>query len=98
MYVVSYVIAKAFHSVNHLIIIRAIRALGTPGPLCGYPSSNIDRLCTNVFDRSNRITRGLKHGDPVSPLGFNAVMEDATSVLDQGIGYDIDGFNLTNCL
>ena len=48
VYVVYLDIAKAYDSVKHPCIIRAMRALFTPGHLCRYLSSNADRAYTSV--------------------------------------------------
>ena len=49
LYLVYLDIAMAFHSGNHPPIVRAMRALGTPGHLCRYLSSNFDRPSNRVF-------------------------------------------------
>ena len=98
VYVVYLDIPKAYDSVNRSSIVRAKRTLGTPGHLCNYLASNRDAACTNVFDRIIGMTWGVKQGDPVSPLEFNAVTEDVASFLDQCLVSDLDLLSLTHCL
>ena len=74
VYVVYLDIAKGYDSMNHPSIVPAMRVLGTPAHLSQYLASNLDRAFTSFFERSIVMTRGVKQGDPVSPLEFNAVM------------------------
>ena len=72
--------SKAFDSISHCSIFQALREQGVPGAYLGVLSRLYQEQRAHVQgecqSRSFPITKGTKQGDPISPLIFNAVLED----------------------
>ena len=89
-------VSKAFDSVSHQSIVLAAGRMGTPGLLLRYLSN----LCRDNTVRlkwagsmSGRLPvgRGVRQGDPLSPILFNGVMDWVLSALDPGMGVAAGG-------
>lgn len=90
-------LAKAFDSVSHHSVLRAARRIGVPEPLVNYFKSGFQDAFTSVLGVKVPMTTGVKQGDPVSPLLFNAVLDEAIQGLDPETGFVVGGKRV-NCL
>lgn len=68
---------KAFDSVHHDSIVRAAKRMGTPEPILEYLRSYYALGETELLGARVRMTTGVRQGDPLSPLLFNAVIDEA---------------------
>ncbi|KAL7053298.1 hypothetical protein AAHC03_025514 [Spirometra sp. Aus1] len=84
-------VAKAFDSVNHDTLLRAAVAHGAPPLLLNLLSSSYSRTTTHIFDTELRCLRGVRQGDPLSPLLFSCALSEAISYSDQQLGFELDG-------
>ena len=84
-------VSKAFDTVSQNSIIRAASRLGTPPMLLDYMADLYNgcfvhlRLGRNISQQIP-VKRGVKQGDPMSPLLFNAVIDMVMSEVDDSIG------------
>lgn len=94
-------ISKAFDSVSHDTIIRAMRNHGLPEPLVEYVTFAYKHLetCLKIGrKRSDPILckQGVRQGDPLSAILFNLVMDEVLENLDTHIGYkNADGLRIS---
>ena len=79
---------KAFDGVGHDTIVRAAIRLGVPAPLVGYLREHYQRSSTRLLDSDVVVTNGVRQGDPLSPLHFNAVLDEAIRAAEtRMVGY-----------
>lgn len=94
-------ISKAFDSVSHSTILRAMRSHGLPEPLVDYVQYAYSCLETCIRmgrKRSEPILcrQGVRQGDPLSAILFNLVMDCVLEHLDPNIGYkNSDGLRIS---
>lgn len=83
---------KAFDSVSHETILRNAKRLGCPEHLLGYLREYYANGTTEVLGSRMRLTNGVRQGDPLSPLLFNGVIDEALVALKgTGYGYELNG-------
>jgi len=94
-------IRKAFDSVPHDVIHETIRQIGCPKVFGEYMAS-LYMNATTILQYAARntpvnIRRGVLQGDPLSPLLFNAVMDRVIRMIDNDVGYMLNGKTF-NCV
>ena len=82
-------VAKAFDSVSQQSIIIALQRVGVPSVILEYIAESYRSASTILCDKPVRLNRGVKQGDPLSPVLFNSVIDMALSELDPSIGIQI---------
>lgn len=95
LHLASVDVSKAFDTVSHEAIVDACVRAGCPPRMVEYIRSvyadsstilEVNRGCRYV-----RTLRGVKQGDPLSPLVFNLVVDHALKTLSPEVGFDVDG-------
>lgn len=85
---------KAFDSVSHRAIVDTITSLGFPRPFINYIKSlYTDSRTTLQYNNVNtelKVKQGVLQGDPISPLLFNAVLDQAIKLIPGEVGYRIN--------
>jgi len=88
-------LAKAFDTIPHGAIGRALRRKGVPEPIVGLIESSYRTLYTRIAhpdgDIEIQLQRGVKQGDPLSPLIFNLILEELLERLESMPGYELPG-------
>ncbi|KRX33447.1 Retrovirus-related Pol polyprotein from type-2 retrotransposable element R2DM, partial [Trichinella murrelli] len=100
--IVSIDLAKAFDNVNHTSITRALRMHGldddsrTLITQMVTGSSTIIKGDGGALSNRIEINQGVRQGDPISPLLFNAVMDELVERLQlTGEGFKLKGVEVT---
>ena len=95
-------VSKAFDTVPHQAIGAALKRKGLPDHVVRIVEDSYTNICTlmSVAGESLRLElqRGVKQGDPLSPLLFNAVFEPLLLELESQSGYDINSDVSVSCL
>ena len=100
LWLLSLDVRKAFDSVSHNSIVRALRCHRIPEEVIQYIQRSLlsCRTCINIGDRQSEefsISSGVKQGDPLSPLLFNLVIDelllDLHERMPKTIGYPMTG-------
>lgn len=101
--VLSLDLQKAFDTVNQGAVYRAMERMGLSQHLVQYVRSTMEDSVTsiklgNASSRDIRVKRGVKQGDPLSPLLFNMVVDEALCLLDSlGRGGSLDNEGSVKC-
>lgn len=86
-------ISKAFDSIEHSAIFEALARHGAPDAFLEYLRTSYGNMSTVLqfagCTRTTAVTRGVRQGDPMSPMMFNLKMEHTLRTLDPGIGYNL---------
>ena len=95
-------VSKAFDSVSHEPIFLAAASAGIPDPIVKYIKSVYTRSQTQLrvnvtLSREISVNRGVRQGDPLSPMLFNSVIDLALRKIDDAIGVGL-GSNKLSCL
>ena len=87
-------VRKAFDTVSHVTLLKAACRMGIPMPFISYLRKLYTGATTSLhvegkFSEPLPQNRGVKQGDPLSPLLFNCVIDWALDSLDPAIGLSI---------
>lgn len=92
--VVQLDVSKAFDTVPHEIIGAALRRKGLPEYLISHIEDSYKDVHTTIVCGKEKVDmklqRGVKQGDPLSPLIFNVVLEPLLQALEDKPGYKIN--------
>lgn len=92
-------LAKAFDTVSHHSVIRALKRQNVPQLLISIVE-DLYQDCWTVISLGTdstskiRVNRGVKQGCPLSPLLFNLVIDELLDELPDRLGYNIKGVNV----
>ncbi|CAM4834268.1 unnamed protein product [Rotaria magnacalcarata] len=94
-------VSKAFDSVSHDSIIRALKRNGAPTEFIRLIADQYEDVSTTIKykDISSKqivILCGVKQGDPLSSILFNLVIDELFEVLGDQYGYAVEGIGKSN--
>lgn len=94
-------VSKAFDSVPHDSIKRALRKVGCPKEMIELVGEQYTHISTTIAYGSEcspkiSINRGVKQGDPMSSILFNLVIDELFEIIGDRFGYEIPGVGSVN--
>lgn len=94
-------VSKAFDSVPHESIIRALVRNGCPSEFIDiikneYENSYTALSCMDGDSPLVYIKRGVKQGDPMSSILFNLVIDELFEIIGDRFGYELQGVGNVN--
>lgn len=93
LHLASLDVAKAFDSVSTSAILHCLRKIGCPLSFTNYVSDLYSESSTVLQfmgrNETVQVNRGVRQGDPLSPMLFNLVMEQVIKTLNVDVGYQI---------
>ena len=101
LYVCLIDVAKAFDSVPHDSIFRALTRHRAPPAFIDlvrdqYHDSATSIAYKNLSSRKIKFLRGVKQGDSLSPLLFNLVIDELMALVKDRFGYSIENIGSSN--
>ena len=92
LYLACVDLSKAFDTVAHAAIHKTLDELGLPWEFREYIKSIYSDARTMLASQGPEVSaikigRGVRQGDPLSPLLFNLVVDRALGILSEDVGY-----------
>ncbi|VDP32110.1 unnamed protein product [Echinostoma caproni] len=84
-------VSKAFDTVSTNTILRAAQRQGLPPPFVSYLKRLYEGSSVQLLTTTIRCGRGVRQGDPLSPLLFNAVMDEVIGGSLPLLGVEVGG-------
>ena len=81
---------KAFDTASRKATLVAAKLKGVPELLLNYLSNSLNNAPLLVEGERVETYRGVKQGDPVSPVLFNTLIDVVLGALEPGIGYSVN--------
>lgn len=101
LHIVSIDLKKAFDSVSHAAIVGMAVKRKLPVEFVEYLETLYSKATTQLqFEgetRDAKIGQGTFQGDPLSPILFNLVIDDALESMDNRFGYRLDNVTRAKC-
>ncbi|CAK9799136.1 Retrovirus-related Pol polyprotein from type-2 retrotransposable element R2DM [Anthophora plagiata] len=96
IYLASLDVKKAFDSVSHIALMSIMRALGCPSEYMEYVRNTYEDGSTTLEgdgwkSKPIKPEKGVKQGDPLSPIIFNMIMDQLLKKLSPEIGCRVGG-------
>lgn len=94
-------VSKAFDSVPHESIKRALTRNGCPSEFIQIIQNQYENSCTALSYTDGDsplipLKRGVKQGDPMSPILFNLVIDELFEIIGDRFAYELEGVGNVN--